>query len=61
MPSSLGGVPAAGFALFIYSQFRRAPLGMSEAKVLDSQTVCERSSDSCLISPMRKISVYAWI
>ena len=57
MPSSLGGIPATGFALFIYSQFRKAPSGMFEAKVLDSQTVCERDSGSSLGSSMHKVSV----
>lgn len=41
MPSSLGGIPTTGFALFIYSQFHKAPLGMFEAKILESQTVCK--------------------
>lgn len=61
MPSSLGSVPATRFSLFIYSQFRKAPLGMFEVEVLGSQTVCGRGSDSCLTSPMQKISVYARI
>lgn len=39
MPSSLGGVPATGFILFVYSQFHKALLGMLEAKVLGSQIV----------------------
>lgn len=61
MPSSLSGVPATRFSLFIYSRFRKAPLGMFEVEVLGSQTVCGRDSDSCLTSPMQKISVYARI
>lgn len=61
MPRSLGGVPATGFSLFIYSRFRKAPLGMFEVEVLGSQTVCGRGSDSCLTSPMQKITVYARI
>lgn len=57
MPSSLGSVPATGFALFIYSQPCKAPLGMFEAKVLDSQTFWKEAVILALLPLCRKFCI----